>query len=47
MLSGEIKKIAIDLVQSVVAKLQECRKQITDDCIRKFTTPRKLDAHDF
>ncbi|CAK5058646.1 unnamed protein product [Meloidogyne enterolobii] len=47
MLSGEIKKIAIDLVQSVVAKLQECRKQITDDSIRKFTMPRKLDAHDF
>jgi tryptophanyl-tRNA synthetase len=46
MLSGELKKIAIELIQNIVAELQQRRKNVTDEVVRQFTTPRKL-AYDF
>jgi tryptophanyl-tRNA synthetase len=46
MLSGELKKTTIELIQKIVAELQERRKAVTDDVVKEFTRPRKL-AFDF
>ncbi|KAL3072589.1 hypothetical protein niasHS_017563 [Heterodera schachtii] len=46
MFSGELKSIAIGIVQGIVSELQTRRKTITNDVVREFTTPRKL-AYDF
>lgn len=46
MLTGELKRLAIELIQGIVADLQERRKQVTDEVVKQFTTPRKL-AYDF
>jgi len=43
MLTGEVKAIAIETVQKLVAELQERRKSITDATVKEFTTIRKLD----
>lgn len=42
MLSGEIKKRAVDVLQPIVAEHQENRKKITEDILQLFMTPRKL-----
>ena len=42
LLSGFLKKELIDVLQPMVAKHQEARKQVTDDVIKQFMTPRKL-----
>jgi tryptophanyl-tRNA synthetase len=42
MLSGEIKKVAIETLQPIVAEHQERRKQVTDALLDQFMTPRKL-----
>ncbi|KAG2457694.1 SYWC protein, partial [Polypterus senegalus] len=46
LLTGELKKYLIDILQPLIAAHQERRKQVTDDVIRQFMTPRKL-AFDF
>lgn len=42
MLSGEIKKELISVIQPLVAAHQERRKQVTPDVVKQFMTPRKL-----
>lgn len=42
LLSGEIKKIAIETLQPIVAEHQAKRKEVTDEILEQFMTPRKL-----
>jgi tryptophanyl-tRNA synthetase len=42
MLTGEIKKELIDVLQKLVGAHQEKRKQVTEEIVKKFMTPRKL-----
>ncbi|XP_055607098.1 tryptophan--tRNA ligase, cytoplasmic [Uranotaenia lowii] len=42
LLSGEIKKIAIEILQPIVAAHQERRKLVSDEILKQFMTPRKL-----
>jgi len=42
MLTGELKKELISVLQPIVAEHQERRKKITDDILKEFMTPRKL-----
>lgn len=42
LLSGEIKKIAIETLQPIVADHQAKRKEVTDEILEQFMTPRKL-----
>ncbi|XP_065093994.1 tryptophan--tRNA ligase, cytoplasmic [Ochlerotatus camptorhynchus] len=42
LLSGEIKKIAIETLQPIVAEHQVKRKDVTDEILEQFMTPRKL-----
>lgn len=42
MLSGEIKKLAIQTVQPIVAEHQARRKEVTDEVLDKYMTLRKL-----
>lgn len=42
LLSGEIKKIAIETLQPIVANHQAKRKEVTDEILEQFMTPRKL-----
>lgn len=43
MLSGEIKKELISVIQPLVAEHQERRKLVSDEVVKKFMTPRKLE----
>ena len=43
MLSGEIKKKLISVLQPLVAEHQERKKLVTDEVVREFMTPRKLE----
>jgi len=43
MLSGEIKKELISVLQPLVAEHQERRKLVTDKVVKEFMTPRKLE----
>ncbi|KAB7507788.1 Tryptophan--tRNA ligase, cytoplasmic [Armadillidium nasatum] len=42
MLPGELKNELIKILQKLVASHQERRKEVTDDVVRKFMTPRHL-----
>lgn len=42
MLSGEIKKIAIETLQPIVAAHQEKRKLVTDEILDQFMELRSL-----
>lgn len=42
MLTGELKKILIEVLQELVGKHQERRKEVTMDVVRSFMTPRQL-----
>lgn len=42
MLTGELKKILIDLMTSIVQEHQSNRSKITDEDVKEFMTPRKL-----
>lgn len=42
LLSGEIKKCAVDCLQPIVAEHQARRKEVTDEIVELFMTPRKL-----
>ena len=43
MLTGELKKILIEVLQGLVAQHQERRKEVTLDVVKLFMTPRQLD----
>lgn len=47
MLSGEIKKELISVLQPLVAEHQERKKLVTDEVVREFMTPRKLEFTGF
>ncbi|XP_069493874.1 tryptophan--tRNA ligase, cytoplasmic isoform X2 [Ambystoma mexicanum] len=42
LLTGELKKILIDTLQPMISAHQEKRKQVTDEMVKQFFTPRKL-----
>ncbi|XP_053701983.1 tryptophan--tRNA ligase, cytoplasmic [Synchiropus splendidus] len=42
MLTGELKKILIKTLQTMIAEHQERRKHVTEDTVRQFMTPRPL-----
>jgi len=42
LLTGEVKKMLIDVLNDLVARHQEARKAVTDDVIEAYMTPRKL-----
>ncbi|XP_071505204.1 tryptophan--tRNA ligase, cytoplasmic-like [Diadema antillarum] len=44
MLTGELKKELITILQSLVGEIQERRKQVTDDVVAEFMSPRKLNC---
>lgn len=43
LLTGELKKMAIELIQEYVKEFQARRKEVSDDVMRQFMTPRKLE----
>ena len=42
MLTSDLKKELIQLIQDVVSKHQERRKTITNEIVAQYMTPRKL-----
>ena len=42
MLTGELKKVLIDVLTKLVDGHRERRKAVTDDVVRQFMTPRPL-----
>lgn len=42
LLTGELKKKLIDVLQPIITTHQERRANVTDDVVRAFMTPRKL-----
>ncbi|NWU05283.1 SYWC protein, partial [Cephalopterus ornatus] len=42
LLTGELKKVLIETMQPLVAAHQERRRQVTDEVVKQFMTPRKL-----
>ena len=42
MLTGELKKMLIDLLQKLVEEHQKRRAEVTDDVVKQFMTPRAL-----
>lgn len=42
LLTGNLKKELIGIVQKIVADHQEERKKVTDEMVKQFMTPRKL-----
>ncbi|XP_071453786.1 tryptophan--tRNA ligase, cytoplasmic [Hetaerina americana] len=42
LLTGELKKELISLLQNLIATHQERRAKVTEEVIKEFTTPRKL-----
>uniref|UniRef100_G1TA78 Tryptophan--tRNA ligase, cytoplasmic n=1 Tax=Oryctolagus cuniculus TaxID=9986 RepID=G1TA78_RABIT len=45
MLTGELKKELIDVLQPLVAEHQARRKEVTDEMVKEFMTPRQLCFH--
>ncbi|PYI07881.1 tryptophanyl-tRNA synthetase [Aspergillus sclerotiicarbonarius CBS 121057] len=43
LLTGELKKMTIELLQEYVAQFQEKRKEVTDELLAAYMKPRKLD----
>jgi tryptophanyl-tRNA synthetase len=43
LLTGELKKMTITLLQEYVKGFQERRKEVTDEVLRQYMTPRKLE----
>ncbi|XP_062864053.1 tryptophan--tRNA ligase, cytoplasmic [Trichomycterus rosablanca] len=46
LLTGELKRLLVETLQPMIAAHQERRRQITDETVAQFMTPRKL-AFDF
>ncbi|SPN98810.1 probable cytoplasmic tryptophanyl-tRNA synthetase [Cephalotrichum gorgonifer] len=44
LLTGELKKLAVELLQKNVAEFQEKRKEVTDEVLAEFMRPRKLES---
>uniref|UniRef100_A0A8C9GHJ2 Tryptophan--tRNA ligase, cytoplasmic n=1 Tax=Piliocolobus tephrosceles TaxID=591936 RepID=A0A8C9GHJ2_9PRIM len=42
MLTGELKKVLIEVLQPLIAEHQARRKEVTDEIAKKFMTPREL-----
>lgn len=42
LLTGDLKKILIETLQPMIAEHQERRKQVTDEIVKQFMTPRPL-----
>ena len=42
-MTGELKKMAITLLQDYVKEFQERRNKVTDEIMRQYMTPRKLE----
>lgn len=42
LLTGELKKILIETLQPMIAQHQERRKQVTEETVKQFMTPRPL-----
>ncbi|XP_077415250.1 tryptophan--tRNA ligase, cytoplasmic [Vanacampus margaritifer] len=42
LLTGELKKTLIETLQPIIAEHQERRKQVTDETVKRFMTPRPL-----
>lgn len=42
MLTGELKKILIETIQPIITEHQKRRAEISDDTLKQFMTPRKL-----
>ncbi|EFX05801.1 tryptophanyl-tRNA synthetase [Grosmannia clavigera kw1407] len=42
LLTGELKKLAIETLQKYVEEFQEQRKLVTDEVLKSYMTPRKL-----
>jgi hypothetical protein len=45
MLTGELKKTLIDVLQPLIAEHQARRKEVTDEMVKEFMTPRQLSFH--
>lgn len=43
LLTGELKKILIDTLTPIISEHQAHRARLTDDVLKQFMTPRKLD----
>jgi tryptophanyl-tRNA synthetase len=43
LLTGELKKMAIVLLQEYVKSFQERRKDVTDELVKQYMTPRPLE----
>ncbi|CAH1163499.1 unnamed protein product [Phaedon cochleariae] len=43
LLTGELKKFLIDLLSPMIAEHQERRSKITDEILKQYITPRKLE----
>uniref|UniRef100_A0A8D0GL72 Tryptophan--tRNA ligase, cytoplasmic n=1 Tax=Sphenodon punctatus TaxID=8508 RepID=A0A8D0GL72_SPHPU len=46
LLTGELKKLLIETLQPLIAAHQQRRKEVTEEMVKEFMTPRKL-AFDF
>lgn len=46
MLTGELKKVLIEVLQPLIAEHQARRKEVTDEVVKEFMSPRKL-SYDF
>lgn len=44
MLTGEIKKLLIDVLQPIVTEHQKRRAEVTDEIVKEFMTPRSLNC---
>jgi tryptophanyl-tRNA synthetase len=45
MLTGELKKTLIDVLQPLIAEHQARRKAVTEETVKEFMTPRQLSFH--
>lgn len=44
LLTGELKKLAIELLQQYVGEFQAKRAEVTDEVLAEFMRPRKLES---
>lgn len=44
LLTGELKKLAIELLQKYVAEFQAKRAEVTDEVLAEYMRPRKLES---
>ena len=45
LLTGDLKKILIEVLQKLVAQHQKRRQEVTMNIVRLFMTPRQLNFH--